>query len=454
MSVQAPRGRGARRPLRCRSPCSATCAAAASACCCLDAAQPELLGRRGTWLRRRPRSAAVPARAAPDRAGFGPALSENNLITDAFTPDRLAVLRAARQTGRHLPGGTPASAPSFERENSERRQAEAALRESLGLLRSIIDDAAGQHLWQGPRGPFPPGQSPRRRDAGRRARREVLGKTDYDVFPRETADAVQTFDRRVPGRRHAAGGRGSWPRRRARTYLSIKAPLPRRGRPALLCHLRYLHRHHRAHPRRRSNSGRRCVKRRSCSRRCTTGSRTTCSSSASLLGTAGRPDQGRQGGERPSSEIQNRVRAMALVHEGLYRTRDLASIRPSPYAYVEAICAHLYRSYSVDRRSIGLDLDIADVLDLDRSLRCGSDQLGCAERYRHGLLRGPALAASACAATGTARCSPRPERAWSCRPAGPEDRRGQAILLDQTAQRLARRPPGGLARPRRRSSAA
>jgi PAS domain S-box-containing protein len=70
------------------------------------------------------------------------------------------------------------------------------------------------------------------------------------------------------------------------------------------------------------------------------------------------------------TESQNRVRAMALVHEHLYRSGDLASVRLA--RHVEAICAHLYRSSSVGPERITLDLRVADVsLDLDRSLRCG-----------------------------------------------------------------------------------
>jgi len=70
------------------------------------------------------------------------------------------------------------------------------------------------------------------------------------------------------------------------------------------------------------------------------------------------------------TESQSRLRAMALVHENLYRSRDLGSVRVA--GHIEALCAYLYRSYSVDPEQIGLDLQIPDVmLDLDRSIRCG-----------------------------------------------------------------------------------
>jgi PAS domain S-box-containing protein len=70
------------------------------------------------------------------------------------------------------------------------------------------------------------------------------------------------------------------------------------------------------------------------------------------------------------TESQNRVRSMALVHENLYRSGDLASIRLA--GHLESLCAHLFRSYNVDSDRITLDLRVAETtLDLDRSIRLG-----------------------------------------------------------------------------------
>jgi PAS domain S-box-containing protein len=70
------------------------------------------------------------------------------------------------------------------------------------------------------------------------------------------------------------------------------------------------------------------------------------------------------------AESQNRVRAMALVHENLYRSGDLASVRLA--GHLESLCAYLVRSYNVDPDRIVLDLRVAEVtLDLDRSIRLG-----------------------------------------------------------------------------------
>src|SRR5581483_7239743 len=63
-------------------------------------------------------------------------------------------------------------------------------------------------------------------------------------------------------------------------------------------------------------------------------------------------------------------RAMALVHEHLYRSDDLASVRLA--GHVESLCAQLYRSCGADPDRIVLVARVADLtLDLDRSIRCG-----------------------------------------------------------------------------------
>jgi two-component sensor histidine kinase len=69
-------------------------------------------------------------------------------------------------------------------------------------------------------------------------------------------------------------------------------------------------------------------------------------------------------------ENQNRVRSMALIHERLYRSADLAQIDLA--AHVETLCVHLFRSYGADLGRIALHMDVARTsLDLDRAIPCG-----------------------------------------------------------------------------------
>lgn len=69
-------------------------------------------------------------------------------------------------------------------------------------------------------------------------------------------------------------------------------------------------------------------------------------------------------------ESHDRVRSMALVHENLYLSGNMAQIDLA--AHVESLCAHLFRSYGVDSNRVRLRLDIDQTsLDLDRAIPCG-----------------------------------------------------------------------------------
>jgi PAS domain S-box-containing protein len=69
-------------------------------------------------------------------------------------------------------------------------------------------------------------------------------------------------------------------------------------------------------------------------------------------------------------DTQNRVRSMALLHEALYTSGNLARINFSDY--VGTLCAHLYRSFGIDRTVIGLDIQILSVnLPIEIAIPCG-----------------------------------------------------------------------------------
>ncbi|WP_226575915.1 AAA family ATPase [Acuticoccus sediminis] len=70
------------------------------------------------------------------------------------------------------------------------------------------------------------------------------------------------------------------------------------------------------------------------------------------------------------AESRNRVRAMALVHENLYRAGSFARI--SMADHLRSLCAHLVRSYAVPQRRVSLAVEAEEVtLDLDRAVSCG-----------------------------------------------------------------------------------
>jgi PAS domain S-box-containing protein len=68
-------------------------------------------------------------------------------------------------------------------------------------------------------------------------------------------------------------------------------------------------------------------------------------------------------------DSQNRVKSMALIHEKLYRSKDLARIDFAEY--VQSLTSHLFNSYGINR-AIKLETNIKDVLlDINTAIPCG-----------------------------------------------------------------------------------
>jgi two-component sensor histidine kinase len=69
-------------------------------------------------------------------------------------------------------------------------------------------------------------------------------------------------------------------------------------------------------------------------------------------------------------DSQNRVRSMALVHERLYRSEDLAKVDFAEY--VRSLAASLIRSYRVNTNGVKLAVDVEEVyLSVDAAVPCG-----------------------------------------------------------------------------------
>jgi len=69
-------------------------------------------------------------------------------------------------------------------------------------------------------------------------------------------------------------------------------------------------------------------------------------------------------------ESRNRIRSMALVHEKLYRSDDLAKV--DFCEYIRSLGRHLIMSYGINSTAIHLDVSVRDVfLDINTSIPCG-----------------------------------------------------------------------------------
>ena len=70
------------------------------------------------------------------------------------------------------------------------------------------------------------------------------------------------------------------------------------------------------------------------------------------------------------TDSQNRVKAIALVHERLYRSKDLGKIDFNEY--VSHLTNDLFRSYAVNQSVIELDININDIfINIDFAVPCG-----------------------------------------------------------------------------------
>lgn len=70
------------------------------------------------------------------------------------------------------------------------------------------------------------------------------------------------------------------------------------------------------------------------------------------------------------TESQNRIRAMSLIHESLYRAEDLAHIDFSEY--IRVLTRHLLAMYRATAPQVTLAIDIRDILlDINTAIPCG-----------------------------------------------------------------------------------
>jgi two-component sensor histidine kinase len=69
-------------------------------------------------------------------------------------------------------------------------------------------------------------------------------------------------------------------------------------------------------------------------------------------------------------DSQNRVKSMALIHEILFRSRDLTRIDFAEY--IKTISVQIFRSYGAYSKKISLEVQVKDILlDIDTAIPCG-----------------------------------------------------------------------------------
>lgn len=114
-------------------------------------------------------------------------------------------------------------------------QAMEALRESQQLLKAIVDNSEAVIYVKDLQGQYKM-VNRRFRDLFQTTDESVLGKTDYDLFPREVADALRAVDERVALAEHPLTEQEIVPHQDGmHTYISVKSTLPDpSGRPTAI----------------------------------------------------------------------------------------------------------------------------------------------------------------------------------------------------------------------------
>ena len=160
---------------------------------------------------------------------------ENDLVAGAFTPERLSVLELlSAQAAISIANATLYA--DLLQENSERRRAEQAVRDSKELLQSIVDNSTAVIYLKNLEGRYLM-INRRYAELFHVSEQAIVGRTDYDVFPRERADAYRAVDQEVLATGTALQAEEEAPQDDGlHTYISLKYPLCNAaGQPYAVC---------------------------------------------------------------------------------------------------------------------------------------------------------------------------------------------------------------------------
>lgn len=253
---------------------------------------------------------------------------------------------------------------------TERKRVEAGLARERSLLNSLITTIPDNIYFKDLECRFVRINEAMSRSFGLRNPSEAVGKTDADFFAPEHARTALEDERRVIARGESMVGREEkeiWPDGRVTWVSTTKVPLrDKAGKiTGLVGVSRDITAHKRAEEEIRASLEEKTVLLKEVHHRVKNNLQIVISllnlQSVRTKNTAALDTL---------QETGNRVRSMALLHETLYRSHNLAHVNFANY--IENICSHLFRSYGPKAAHIKLEPHLEDVaIDLDRAVSCG-----------------------------------------------------------------------------------
>jgi PAS domain S-box-containing protein len=256
---------------------------------------------------------------------------------------------------------------SFGRDIADRKRAEYVIKESQTRLQSILDNSSTVVFLKDIQGRYIT-VNRRYEELFHVDRKEVVNKTDYDIFPREFADKFRMHDEQALEKLCAIEMEEVVPHDDGlHTYISVKFPLlSQDGKPYAVCGIAtdITERKNAQEQIEKSLKEKEVLLREVYHR-----VKNNMQIITSLLNLQSR--YVKDGAYRDMfRESHNRIKSMSLVHEKLYQSKDLTTIDFKEY--INDIAKGLFQSYGANKGKISLVMDINNIsLNINTAIPCG-----------------------------------------------------------------------------------